>query len=184
MEKFRIWGVSTLGAVALTLLATSVQADVFDFTITSANGDATGQFTATGGPSSFSVTGVTGTVVPITGPDVAITGLSAYGGANNILFEPAPFVDRAGTAFVAGGLDYNIFENSPGIYGFCVSSVNPTCEGGDADSAPVAQFSLTPAGPSAVPEPATWALMLLGGGMLGGARWFARRRSSSMALSA
>ena len=74
----RIRAVSTLGAIALAVLATSAQAAVFDFTITSSNGDATGQFTTTGGPSSFTITGVTGEVA-----GSAITDLSDYGGADN-----------------------------------------------------------------------------------------------------
>ena len=176
----RIWTVSTLGAIALTVLATSAQADVFDFTITSSNGDATGQFTTTGGPSTFTITGVTGEVA-----GSAITSLSGYGGADNTLFMPAPFVDRAGVAFAAAsGLDYNIFENVPGVYGFCSSAVQLTCTGGDANGAPEPEvFSVTPAGSGAAPEPATWALMLLGAGMLGGARWFARRRDLALAAA-
>jgi hypothetical protein len=171
------WTVSTLGAIALAFLATSAQAAVFNFTIVSTNGDATGEFTTTGGPSTFTVTGVTGVV---DGSD--ITGLSSYGGADNTLFMPAPFADRNGIAFsAASGLDYNIFENSPGVYGFCSSAVETSCTGTEANNAPEPEeFTVTSAG-SPVPEPATWALMLLGVGMLGGARWFVRRRDLALA---
>ncbi len=43
-----------------------------------------------------------------------ITGLSTLGGANNKVYEPAPFLDDFGLSFsVAGGPDVNVFFNDP-----------------------------------------------------------------------
>ena len=161
-----------LVAVGLAFAATSVQAQVFDFSITSANGDASGQFITTGGTSPFMVTDVTGTVAGST-----ITSGSGYGEADNLLYNTGFYVDRAGIAFEAtSGIDYNIFLNSPSVgYSLCTSVVEPSCTGGEANAAPVATFTVTTAGVSAAPEPATWALMLLGIGGLGIALRQARR---------
>lgn len=139
------------------LEASSASATVFDFTITSANGDVTGEFTTTGGPTDYDVTNVSG---DLNGTPFS-SAVNAYGDADNLLAPGGPFyADRSGIAFEAGGLDYNIFHNGTEgkIYSFCVSSVEPSCTGGEADDAPSAAFTLG----SATPEPATWATMLLG----------------------
>jgi len=155
---------SAMIAAGFMITATGARAEVFDFTITSGNGDASGQFTASGGPSQYTVTAATGTVDGST-----ITGLSGYGAADNQLFETSPYVDRSGISFVAGGLDYNIFTNYVGqsgpVYGLCVSSVEPSCTGGEADNSPVATFTLSPA--SAAPEPPIWLMMSAGIGGIG-----------------
>jgi hypothetical protein len=160
----RIGAMSAMIAAGFMIAATGVRAEVFDFTITSANGDASGQFTASGGPSQYTVTAATGTVDGST-----ITGLSGYGDADNQLFEPSPYVDRSGISFVAGGLDYNIFTNyvsqSGAVYGLCVSSVEPSCTGGEANNAPVATLTLSPT--SAAPEPSIWLMMSAGIGGIG-----------------
>jgi hypothetical protein len=153
-----------LFAVGLALLTTSAQADVFDFTITSQAGDATGQFTVvpSGGPSPYIVTDVTGTInnEAITG----VLGIGGFGGNDNKLYvSPTNFADRSGIGFVAGGIDYNIFSEDfsvPGDYALCVSGANSSCLGNSADSANSATFSVSVA--SAVPEASTWAMMILG----------------------
>ncbi len=178
MNKMRAGAISALIAVGLASLATSAQAMVFDFSITSANGNASGQFTTAGGTSPYLVTGVTGTV-----DGFAITGLVSYGGNDNLLYQPGNYVDRAGLAFAANGKDYNIFAITPtpaGNYGFCVSTVEPSCTGSEADNAPKATFTLTTA-VSAVPEPSTWAMMILGFCGLG---FLAYRRRDKLSLGA
>jgi hypothetical protein len=165
---------TALLAVGLASLVTSAHADVFDFTISSKNGDVIGQFTTMGGPSEFIVVSATGS---ISGNAISLLNLNTYGNNDNKLFEPAPYLDPAGVAFTAGGLDYNIFRNdtlaSPGVYSFCVSSAQPDCTNLEADHAPVASFTLT----AAVPEPSTWAMMILGFAGIG-AMTYRRRKQN------
>jgi hypothetical protein len=167
-----VWAKPAVIAIGLALLATSAKATVFDFTITSATGDVTdGQFTTTGGPTDYDITNVSGELNGV----AFSSGVNTYGDADNVLTPGGPlFADRAGIAFEAGGLDYNIFNNGTGgkIYSFCVSNVQLTCTGGDADGAPVATFTLGGVG---TPEPAVWAMMLMGVGMIGCGLRFARR---------
>ena len=155
-------GLRAAAALAVSALAiTSAEATTFNFTITSPSGDASGQFTATGGPGQFTVTGVTGTV-----DGSAITGLSSYGFSDQQLYEPVPYVDNYGVAFsAADGNDYNIYYYNG--YNFCSSAYND-CQ--DVSDGSPAQFTLT-----AVPEPANWALMLVGFGGLGVAMRSRRR---------
>ena len=169
--------VSALFAACVGFLALSAQASVFNFSITSLNGNAVRQFTTTDGPNSFTVSSVSGTVIGTT----AINGLASYGGNDNTLFFPGSpnFVERAGVAFAAGGLSYNIFSITPALnnYGFCVSSAQPSCTGGEADNAPPAVFTLTPSVVAAVSEPSTWALMILG---FAGVGYVAYRRKDKL----
>jgi hypothetical protein len=118
MKFTRLSAVPAIIAAGLVLAATAAQAEVFDFTITSANGDATGQFITTGGTSPMTVTDVSGSVA-----GSKITSSSGYGEADNLLYDTGFYVDRAGVAFAAAsGIDYNIFLNSPAAgYSLCTS---------------------------------------------------------------
>ena len=175
---------SGLLAGGLVLFATSAHATLFDFNISS-DDIASGQFTATLNPGSttqYTVTGVTGKVDGST-----ITGLSGYGGPSNQIYFSAghDLVDRGGVAFTTGLESFNIFDkNLNGIeYAFCNSVVHTSCTGGDANDAPdTTVFTLTPAtAVSAVPEPSTWAMMILGFCGLG---FMAYRRKDKLALTA
>ena len=90
----------------------------------------------------------------------AITGLATPFGANNLYYVTGPsFVDGSGLGFVtAAGTNVNLFfQDSVGSYRinttspFTSSFVQATSSGAIA----------------AVPEPATWAMMLLGFGAIG-----------------
>lgn len=171
--------IAMLGMLGLAALATTApaQATVFDFDISSAQDTASGQFTLSDDPMSpNSVIGVTGQV-----DGVAITGLSGYGLSSNLLFPSGTeLVDRAGLAFtVASGLSYNIFNNtnSATTYSFCSSAFNSGCTGGDADRAPAATFSVSTGTTSAVPEPATWAMLIGGFALVSGSM---RRRTMTV----
>jgi hypothetical protein len=172
----RLAAMSAIFVIGLASLATSAQANtVYDFTITSTTGNASGQFTTTDGLGPQTVIDVTGTV----GIN-AITALSNYGGSSNLIYDPpGNRVDRAGLAFTAGGLNYNIFSITPAAnnYGFCVSNVQLSCTGSEADNAPAAVFTLTLASTSGVPGPIVGAglpgLLAAFGGILA----WRRRRS-------
>jgi hypothetical protein len=166
-------------AALAVLVPASVQAAAYDFTITTSRDTSRGQFTVMGGTSPFTVTGVSGEV-----DGSAITGLSGYGGADERLSDTSPFVDRAGVAFSAGGVAYNIFDNYTDtaghpVYSFCSSTFDGSCTGGSANAAPVASLSISAAG--TVPEPASWALMLAGFGVVGGVM---RRRATTVRVAA
>jgi PEP-CTERM motif len=145
-------------AVGLALFVTSAQAAVFDFQITdSPYGPASGEFTVSGGPDSYAVTGISGTV-----DGSMITGLSGYGDSDQTLFALSPYVDPAGIGFTAAnGNFYNIFAHASGVNAFCSSASDGSCTNLLADDAPSATFTVT-AAVSGVPEPSTWAMMILG----------------------
>ena len=106
----------------------------------------------------------------------AITGLSGYGGADNFFDSAIPHFDFAGfSVSTASGVDYNIYFDGTSDH-LCASNTAPTCNPfiGEPTSAIVAE-GIVEAPTSAVPESATWAMMLAGFGMIGFA---ARRRSS------
>jgi PEP-CTERM motif len=166
---------SALLAVGFASFVTSAHADVFDFKITSVPyGTAIGEFTVSGGPDSYTVTGIMGTI-----DGSMITGLSFYGEADLTLYALSPYVDAFGIGFTAANNNfYNIFEyaNTPGLNGFCSSAHDGDCTGPAADGAPSATFTVT----AAVPEPSTWAMMILGFvGM--GAMTYRRRKSAMLA---
>ena len=114
------------------------------------------------------ITGISGT---FNGSE--ITGLASPFGANNLYYVTGPsFVDGSGLGFVtAAGTNVNLFfQDSAGSYRinttspFTSSFVQATSSGAVA----------------AVPEPATWAMMLLGFGAIG----FQARRVRSLRRSA
>lgn len=96
-----------------------------------------------------------------------ITGLSNYAGADNNLYATGAWVTFGGLSFSTTSLgDFNFYNSGMGHYGFLSSATNAQ---GYADSR-VATAHL-----SAVPEPASWAMMLVGFGATG----FAMRRIRS-----
>src|SRR5581483_2266368 len=113
MRKFLVEMAVSAGVILLGTIATvPAHAMTFDFSATStgAPGDlASGAFTASlSSPGIYSVTGITGTF-----DGVAITGLSGYANADNVLFFPTqPYVDFQGISFHTAGLgDINLFSN-------------------------------------------------------------------------
>ena len=132
------------------VLALSVQGAyasvVWNFSYT---GGATGsgQFFTGDAGSPYLVTAVTGTA-----NGAAITGVSSYAGADNLLFSPATpdFVDFAGISFsTVGGLDWNLFYDGSNFA--LRSDENPV---GYPDGLHAINLTVTQ-----VPEPATLGLM-------------------------
>jgi hypothetical protein len=106
-----------------------------------------------------------------------IEGLSSYAGADNLIYpSAAPFVDFGGLSFTTDkGGDFNFGLGGSGPLGLILNSsvLNP---GGGAVSFPGSvDISLNVA---AVPEPATWAVMLVGFGAMGASMRAARRKSA------
>lgn len=161
-------------ALATTCLAAPASAATFLFTFDGTTIDASGTLTTEDTPTAqggFLITGITGTV-----GTAAITGLLApgtFGGNDNLLFVGRdPLLSFGGFSFTADGSN-NIFASSI-LGGFGLLRPDDTFVAGT--------FSITPAvippPVGAIPEPGTWALMLLGFGFVGAAL---RRRKATVA---
>jgi hypothetical protein len=90
-----------------------------------------------------------------------ITGLSSYAGADNLLFFPnPPFVDYGGISFstVFSG-NFNLYYDAGNTHNWVIALVNNP--GFFPDGLNQINFQVTPA-VAAVPEPSTWAMMILG----------------------
>jgi hypothetical protein len=83
-----------------------------------------------------------------------ITALSSYAGADNLLYNTGAWVSFGGLSFSTNTLgDFNFYNSGLGYYGLLSSrlDINGNPDGVQA----TAQVT-------AVPEPSTWAMMLLG----------------------
>jgi len=123
---------------------------------------------------SFDITSIAGT-----GNGQAITGLFTGQGTgftyDNYLFITAadPLAGSRGPAFSTALTTYNVFEAQ--LSGFGGTAANPDALFNSATGViQYGRFSLTSAA-SAVPEPTTWAMMLIGFGMVAGAARYRRR---------
>jgi hypothetical protein len=172
----------TSGACAallgVALYALPAQADVFNYTFDSGSGNVSGsgQFVTTGSGPTFTVTNVSGTITDsdTSGPILPGTftfnsATTGYAGADNLLYFPAAvvpgnstpgFVDFGGISFTATpGLDFNFGGNTPGgAFAYVLNdSVQDPNGFASQPGSTLINFSV-----SAVPEPSTWAMMILG----------------------
>jgi hypothetical protein len=118
------------------------------------------------GSTAQTITGITGT---FNGSN--IVGLATPFGANNLFYANGPtFVDGSGLGFVtAAGTNVNLFFQSAGST-FRVNTTNPFTSSFVSASATAVT--------AAVPEPSTWAMMLLGFAFIGGAVRSAKTRQT------
>jgi hypothetical protein len=162
---------TVLAAATALTVAVPAQAAEFLFSFTSNFGNASGTFTTAGAASATPtlVTAMTGTMG---GNAITLLAPGAYptGAPNDNLFSTAaPYFSFSGLSFAANGLNYNLY--SQGGVRLCGQTVG--CQN-------AAQFSgLTVSEvTSPVPEPATWAMMLLGFGLVGYVMRSRRQRNS------
>lgn len=170
-------GLASVGMLALSFGSSSVSAaEFFDFefisTIASTGtqtGSFSGQFTVDGGL----IVGITGSGAELG----TITSLFAPGTVavnsnfppNDNVFSPTdPFLSFDGVSFASTNFAaLNLFRNGAGNY-FVLSGAPNVVTG-------ITEGRLSVIS-SAVPEPATWAMLLLGFGFVGGAMRTAKRR--------
>ena len=100
-----------------------------------------------------------------------ITGLSTYAGADNNLYATLAWVTFGGLSFSTTSLgDFNFYNSGSGYYGLLSSRT-------DINGYPDGVVATAHVAP--VPEPATWALMLLGIGAIGFQMRGNRKRTSN-----
>jgi len=168
-------GTALVAGCLMALQAAPASASVWDFSFADQGGDsATGQIVTTGSGPNYAISGISGTFDGQT-----IAGLSSYAGSDNIFYSGGPFVSYGGWSFnLAGGpiTQVNVwYGDAGGTNGFTGTNywldINPPDTTGFGPNAgPLTSFSVT-----AVPEPSTWAMMLLGFASLG---YFAFRRKA------
>lgn len=156
---------ATAISAAAMMAATSASAATYLFTATGTNFSASGTFTTSNtalGNGGFLITNTTGTVSLNGNNSFSITGPTTYLGADNVLFvnRPAQYLSLDGTSFTASnGTSVNLyFANG---YQYIRSTGNNNAQA-------LTSFTITPAA-AAVPETATWGMMILGFGMIGAA---------------
>jgi PEP-CTERM motif len=197
--SLKIWA-SRTGAVLLgcALFSIPANAALFDFSFlgTDANGTVSGSgtITATGSGPTYTVQSVTGTIndndvgLPATSFTIDSGFVSPYAGSDNILYVPsqAPsntgFVDFGGISFTAnsGLIAFNFggqSQSGPISYVLNDSVLDPV---GYPNQIGSTVISLTV---SAVPEPSTWAMMLLGFAGLGFMAYRRKQNGPSLSLA-
>ena len=158
--------VAILFAASALGLAGPASATVYDFNISLGSLTGNGTF-STVGDASTTPSLVNTFLGTFNGSSISLLAPNAYptfpGPPNDNLFsETAPYFNYNGLSFTAGGTNYNIFSNPQGgLLDYC-SGVPTTCYSDGA----TASFSFR-SQTGAVPEPATWAIMLLGFSVMG-----------------
>ena len=172
MKKFLF----ATAAVAAFVAAAPASAATFLFSFTGANLVGSGTFTTTdtvNAAGARTITGTTGTLTAGT-TTLTFTGPVAYAGSDNLLFAANPYLNINGTSAVtSSGFNINLYYVAATPTYRIVSSNSTVLPGTVLTS-----FTVTPVG--AVPEPASWALMIGGFGLTGG---MMRRRAGKVSYA-
>jgi hypothetical protein len=167
----------------LRLVRPTAHADICDWSYTGVGISGSGTFTAaflnSNNGGTFQVTHMTGTADGMA--IVEVLPLGGYSSNDNLLFPNASAeLDFAGLAFtVTDGQAFNLYfdTNSTGQFncgqvGYCLLGPGSVGTEGSTDATAAITFAA-----SAVPEPSTWAMMILGFLGLG---WIAHRKKSTL----
>lgn len=158
------------GALAATCLASPASAAQFLFNFDGATVDVAGTLTTNDTPDltgGLLITDISGTLTSPAGTD-AITALlapGAFAANDNLLFpDRNPLLSTGGFSFSVSGISANIFFSS------LSSNITFLTTGfAEPGSFTVSRVTTTPPPVGAIPEPGTWALMLMGFGFVGAA---------------
>ncbi len=176
---------SAFVTAALMASATSASAAQYVFSYGNADGVVASGTITTNGPglidaSAMNVTDVTGNRL-----GVAITSTpsffdTSYGDQQIYPTSLTGKVDSSGLEFTIGAFGYNIYSIGTNLYTeYRFRLADPYA--GDGVGTTITSFTLTPiTSNGAVPEPATWAMLLVGFGLVGAA---ARRRATRVAFA-
>ena len=151
-------------AALLAIVATPAVAAEFMFSFSGASISGSGTFITSdtaGGNGGFEILSSIGQVT-IDGDAFTLSGPTDFAGADNILFVGSePLLSFNGTSFqLTDDLELNVYYSSgAGAYRYITS-------GGDVT--PLDSFTISEV-VAAVPEPASWAMMISGFGLVGGA---------------
>jgi hypothetical protein len=152
-------------------LATQAQAAVYDWSYSDPDGNSgSGMLDTTGLSSPFTMVSITGSFdgLTITGPTPPGTCCETPPN-DNLIYVPAPYLDLPGIGFyTTDGTAWNLYYTGAPSYNELNSG---TFAPGTSGS-----FTLT-----GVPEPSTWAMMLVGFAGIGFAGYRARRRATAIA---
>jgi hypothetical protein len=173
---------AVLGIIAAMALSTSANAMTFDWSFDGPGVSGSGTLEATETiAGTFAVNSIAGTTTLGT-----IFGLTSFDGSNNTVYDPAVFhIDTLGIAFSVGdGTTAYVLYEDAGLVGsafacsanFCIQGPGTAGDGTVHPELPllaVDRFTLTQVG--GVPEPSTWAMMILG---FSGVGFMAFRRKS------
>jgi hypothetical protein len=162
-------GAAVMALSVVALGASSASAtSLYDWSFSNASDSGMGTFTTATPwtPAGVAITGVTGEI-----DSQSILSLSGYAGADNDLRSTFPFVSQGGISLMTAVDTYNIANiNNLGEPGLIIQSVDPS---GTSNGQPIT-FSVV-----AVPEPATWAIMLTGFAGLGAAMRSRRKQAAA-----
>jgi hypothetical protein len=152
-EFARTVSLALLTAAVLVIGITTASAATFDFSFSGGGYSGSGAFTSSDTSSPFLITGISGSVSDPnvnSGAASAITGLGSFGGPDNLLRSPQPYMDFNGISFDTASAGYNVFF-SGFVYEVFASTGGPSF---DLDVLTVTQEVATPL-PAALPLFAT-----------------------------
>lgn len=162
---------STVLACALTAtcLASPASAAQFLFTFDSEGVDVTGTLTTTDVPDALGAVEITAASGTASGfGAITLIARQGFAGNDNLLFPgTGQLLSANGFSFSAAGLNANLFF-STALGSFVLFGSTATSTG----ALGIGTFAVTPVVTDpvpAIPEPSTWALMLLGFGLVGAA---------------
>ncbi|WP_240047647.1 PEPxxWA-CTERM sorting domain-containing protein [Sphingomonas panacisoli] len=168
-----------LAAASTALVAVPALAQSYNFSFTGSTPTSTpisasGTFTVTGS----TITGISGqyngaTIDQLYAPGTVVDSVNDK--IDNVFSSTAPYLTGNGVGFgiVGNNLLYNLYSTGANSYALYIATYPSTGSTAGSTNNTVSTFTVSRA-TGAVPEPATWAMMLVGFGAVGGAL---RRRS-------